>query len=150
MQNQSAYTYTSCPKCHAVNKISIEKLSVSSGICGKCKTTLPFHKLVSEVDDIGLGKVIQNSDLPVVVDFWAPWCGPCKIFAPTFESVSKTAQGKLVFLKLNTEKYPQPSAQYNIRGIPTLIVFKGGREIDRQSGAMPEEMFKQWVSQFYR
>ena len=145
----SQYTYTSCPNCHAINKISINKLSDSHSICGKCQAPLHFYQLVSEVDDIGLTKIIQKSDLTIIVDFWAPWCGPCRSFAPIFESVSRIAQGKLVFLKLNTENFPQPSQQFNIRGIPTLIVFKGGKEIARESGAFPLDIFQKWVTKFY-
>lgn len=149
IEMNNLYTYASCLKCHAINKTVINKLSNSQGICGKCQTQLQFHQLVSEIDDIGLTKLIHKSDLPLVVDFWAPWCGPCKSFAPTFETVSKLAQGKLVFLKLNTEKYPRTSEQFNIRGIPTLLVFKGGNEIARESGAFPLDVFQKWVSRFY-
>jgi thioredoxin 2 len=141
------YTFTSCPKCHAINKISISK--ISAAICGKCQTALPFHQLVSEVDDVGLTKLIQKSDLPVIIDFWAPWCGPCKIFAPTFEAVSQLSKGKLVFVKLNTEKYPHTSQAFNIRGIPSLLVFKSGKEIARESGAHPLDYFKNWVQKYY-
>jgi thioredoxin 2 len=142
------YTYASCSKCHAVNKVNIRKLTSSQGVCGKCQGLLPFHQLVSETDDLGLNQLIQKSDLPLVVDFWAPWCGPCKLFAPTFETVSTLSQGKLVFVKVNTENYPRISEQFNIRGIPTLIVFKKGKEVARESGAFPLETFKKWVLQF--
>ena len=148
-ETNNFYTYTSCPKCHAINKIVISKLSNSQGICGNCQTQLQFHQLVSEIDYIGLTKLIQKSDLPLVVDFWAPWCGPCKNFAPIFESVSKLSEGKLVFLKINSDIFPQISTQFNIRGIPTLIVFKGGKEIARESGAFPLDVFQKWVSRFY-
>ncbi|MDO9181905.1 MAG: thioredoxin TrxC [Bacteriovorax sp.] len=143
------YTFTCCAKCHAVNKIAIQRLSNSQGICGKCKNLLNFHQLVSEVDNIGLTKIIQKSDLPVIVDFWAPWCGPCVGFAPTYEAVSKISQGKIVFIKINTEQYPEVSSQFNIRGIPTLLVFKNNKEIARESGAFPLETFKAWVNRFY-
>jgi thioredoxin 2 len=109
---------------------------------------LVFHQLVSEVDEVGLLKLIEKSDLPIVVDFWAPWCGPCKSFAPTFETASKVSEGKLVFTKLNTEKYPNISTRFNIRGIPTIIAFKNGKEIRRESGAFPLEELKKWVRQF--
>jgi thioredoxin 2 len=143
------YTYTSCLQCHALNKILINKLAGNKGICGKCQAPLIFHQLVSDIDDIGLIKLIGKSDLPVLVDFWAPWCGPCKSFAPTFEAVSKIAQGKLVFVKHNTQSFPQSSQQFNIRGIPTLLVFKNGKEIARESGAQPLEQFQKWVATFY-
>lgn len=142
-------TFTACPKCSVINKVSIEKIKANQSVCGKCKTILPFHQLVSESDEIGLLKLIEKSDLPVIVDFWAPWCGPCRSFAPTFEAVSQLSAGKLVFTKINTEAYPAISQRFNIKGIPTLIVFKNGQEFTRQSGAFPLETFKQWVLQFY-
>jgi thioredoxin 2 len=143
------YTYTVCPQCHAVNKVATEKITAAQAVCGKCQGQLSFHQLVSETDEIGLMKVIEKSALPVVVDFWAPWCGPCRGFAPTFEAVSKISEGKLVFIKLNTENFPNVSQKFNIRGIPTLMVFKNGKEFARESGAFPLETFKKWVAQFY-
>ena len=148
MEKSHAHTFTACPKCHAVNKVSTEKVEASKAVCGKCQEQLNFHQLVSDVDDAGLLKIIKNSDLPVVVDFWAPWCGPCRGFAPTFETVSKLSEGKLVFIKINTEDHQSVSQQFNIRGIPTLLVFKNGKEIARESGAFPLETFKKWVTQF--
>jgi thioredoxin 2 len=142
-------TYTACNNCHAVNKVSVEKISSNKAVCGKCQTPLAFHQLVSEVDEIGLQKLIAKSELPVIVDFWAPWCGPCRSFAPTFETVSMLSAGKLVFAKINTEKFPNVSTQLNIRGIPTLIVFKNGKELTRESGAFPIETLKNWVIPFY-
>lgn len=140
------FTYTACSKCNAINKVSTEKILATKAICGKCQANLTFHQLVSEVDESGLYKLIEKSDLPVLVDFWAPWCGPCKSFAPTFETASKEAAGKIVFIKVNTENYPNVSARFNIRGIPTLIVFKNGKEVKRESGAFPLELLRQWIT----
>jgi thioredoxin 2 len=149
MINNTDHTFTTCPKCSSINKVKIEKLVLSKGVCGKCSTNLNFHQLVSEVDINSLNKIILKSDLPVVVDFWAPWCGPCKQFAPTFETASNFASGKMVFLKINTEQFPHISQQFNIRGIPTLIIFKNRKEIARESGAFPLETFKNWISRFF-
>ncbi len=143
------FTFTSCKKCHAVNKVMTSKLNNSQGVCGKCGESLQFHGLVSEIDDAGFNSLIEKSTLPVVVDFWAPWCGPCKQFAPTFEAASKLSEGKMVFIKLNTENYPATSQKLNIRGIPTLVIFKNGKEVARESGAFPLEAFKGWIGRFY-
>jgi len=149
MNNLNSMTFASCHHCHAINKVSTQKVILKSAICGRCKAQLNFHGLVSEADEVGLMKVIANSNLPVVVDFWAPWCGPCRSFAPTFEAASKSAEGKMVFLKINTEQFPQISSRFNIRGIPTLMIFKNGLEVARESGAFPLEMFNQWISRFF-
>ncbi len=140
-------TFSYCLKCNGINKISLDKVKDQAPVCGTCKTPLKMHSLVTEVDSLGLSKMIQKSDLPVVVDFWAPWCGPCKMFAPTFEAASKIYGGKIVFIKINTQDHPQASEQFNIRGIPSLLVFKNGKEFARESGAFPLEHFKNWLQQ---
>ena len=143
------YTFASCPKCHSINKVSTSKIKESQPLCGKCQSPLQFHKLVSEVDELGLSNLIDKSNLPVVVDFWAPWCGPCRSFAPTFEAGSLFSEGKMVYVKINTENYPNISSRFNIRGIPTLMIFKQGREVARESGAFPLNLLTDWVSRFY-
>lgn len=141
----SETTFSYCLKCQSINKVNVKKIKTNSPICGVCKAPLSMHNLVSDVDLFGLLKLIKKSDLPVVVDFWAPWCGPCKVFAPTFEKASDLFGGKVVFVKINTEANPQASSQFNIRGIPTIALFKNGLEANRLSGAVDLHSFQQWI-----
>lgn len=141
-------TLVVCPKCEKLNRVSLEKAESSSPICGSCKAALPLHAGVQDVSSTALGKLIRAADRPVVVDFWAEWCGPCKAFAPTFKSAASELGGQIVFAKLDTEAFPQAAQSFQIRGIPTLIVFKNGVEVDRQSGAMSLPMLKEYLARW--
>jgi thioredoxin 2 len=129
------FTYSVCKSCKGLNKVSLEKALATKPVCGKCGTTLPMHGMVSEVDTEGFQKILRKSELPVAVDFWASWCGPCKVYGPEFEKASLEKKGT-VFLKISTETEQQLSAQYGIRGIPCTVLFKDGKEVRRQAGAM--------------
>lgn len=143
-----SFTLASCLKCETINKVLTEKALEKKGVCGKCGSELKFHTLVSEVTLDGLQKIIaQSHHLPVVVDFWAPWCGPCVMFAPTYEKASQTMQGQVAFVKINTQDFPEASEIFNIRGIPTLAFFKNGKEVTRQSGAFPYELLLRWLNE---
>lgn len=132
-----------CPHCHKVNRVPADKLS-ARGNCGACKQPL-WPDQVLELTEQNFAAHTGRSDVPVLVDFWASWCGPCKMMAPQFEQASKAWRGKVRFAKLNTEVAPGPSGQFGIRSIPTMILFRNGREIARQSGAMNQAQISQWL-----
>ena len=131
-----------CLNCAQVNRAPKERLDAAK--CATCGAMLAVGK-VTEVDLATLQKAARNDDLPLVVDFWAPWCGPCKMMAPQFAQAAAELKGKARLVKLNTEDHPKAGTTYNIRGIPTLIAFTGGREIKRQAGAMQMAQIVSWV-----
>jgi len=135
-----------CPHCLKVNRIP-KKDSYAKANCGSCKRSLLDSKPVS-VNADKLATFLANSDIPVVVDFWAPWCGPCLQMAPAFEEAALSMPLQAQFLKVNTEEEQTLGAQYGIRSIPTLIVFKNGKQVDQLSGALSAERLKSWVKQF--
>lgn len=132
-----------CPHCHAVNRVPAGRLAHNPN-CGKCHQPLFTGKPVA-LTAATFGKHIERNDLPVLVDFWAPWCGPCKMMAPQFEQAARLLEPRLRLAKVDTEAEPMLGAQYGIRNIPTLALFSGGREVARQAGAMGAQDIVRWV-----
>ncbi|MFC0012721.1 thioredoxin TrxC [Devosia nitrariae] len=134
-----------CTQCGSINRIAAGK-PACEGRCGKCGATL-FTGQPADVTGDGLDRQIARSDIPIVVDIWAAWCGPCRVMAPEYEAAARRLEPDFRFLKLDSEAEPAMASRLGIRGIPTMLLFHGGHEVARKSGAMPSSQISAWLRQ---
>lgn len=135
---------TVCASCHTTNRLPEERVDDNPN-CGSCGSPLFAGEVVNATEET-LDKLLQD-DLPVVIDFWAPWCGPCVSFAPVFASVAQERGEKIRFVKVNTESESALSTRYRIRTIPTIMLFKQGKLVDMLNGALPKTPFENWLDE---
>jgi thioredoxin 2 len=132
-----------CPHCSAINRVPEERLQQHPQ-CGSCHQAL-FGPAPLQLGDADFERFVARSELPLLVDFWAPWCGPCRMMAPHFEQAAQMLQGQAVLAKVNSDDNPQASVRHRIRSIPTLLLFRNGQEVRRHSGVMPAREIVRWA-----
>jgi thioredoxin 2 len=137
-------TLIRCPKCGANNRVPQAKLAKGlQPVCGRCKAPLAVTSVPLTVTDATFAADVEHSPLPVLVDAWAPWCGPCRVVAPAIEELANELAGKVRVAKLNVDDNPQTAARFDVRSIPTMLVMVNGREVDRIVGALPKAAIRQ-------
>jgi len=135
-----ASTVIACPACSVRNRVADD--AAGRPRCSSCHADLPW---LVDVDAAGFDRVVAGSSLPVLVDLWAPWCGPCRAVAPALEQLAHRRAGKLRVVKVNVDQAPGVSARLGVQGIPTMLLFAGGAEIARQVGALPGDAIGRWI-----
>ena len=136
-----------CPACSTANRIAFAKVA-SQGRCGTCKADLPLVAAPAEISDIeAFSALVSQSPLPAVIDFWAPWCGPCQMMAPEFAKAAAQAAGEALFVKVNTDEQPQIAGQFRIQGIPAFALIRDGKLTAQTSGFQPAARLLAWTRQ---
>jgi|KBSMisStaDraftv2_1062788.scaffolds.fasta_scaffold207746_2 thioredoxin 2 len=147
LQLDEAGVITTCSNCGQKNRIAFEKLGHAAR-CGQCKQEVRADAVPLEVGSTAdFEQLVSRSAVPVIVDYWAPWCGPCRMVAPELETVARRADGRYMVVKVNTDRLDELGARHGIRSIPTLAVFQGGRELIRTTGARPAADIEAFVAQ---
>ena len=132
-----------CTHCQTKNRVPDERAS-QDPVCGRCGRALLSGEVI-ELDEASFDAVVSGSELPVLVDFWAPWCGPCRMMAPQFEEAARRLKGRALLVKVNSDAAPRLSQRFAIRSIPTLIQFRAGQELQRLSGALHASQIIGWI-----
>jgi thioredoxin 2 len=133
-----------CPTCGKPNRIPTRHLS-DTGRCGSCKSPLPPLSEPLDVDDNTFGQVVAEATVPILTDFWAQWCGPCRMAAPEVRELAREMAGKALVLKVNTEENPQTAARFNVQSIPNFVVLRNGSVVSQRAGLAPRAEMRRWL-----
>lgn len=149
MNTEAASQIVKCPNCGANNRVLAGETTEKQAVCGRCKN--PLRAVASQpviITDANFKEIVENAPVPVLIDFWAAWCGPCRIIAPTIDQLAQELAGKALFGKLNVDENQRTAGNFNVQGIPTLLILQNGREVDRIVGVESKEAIKRRLQRF--